>query len=304
MKFKKVPSITIVMLLLTSFLTPFKTIANTVYPHTNEIMMGNTERTKETLHFRNDSKKDVLLSPVIYSYDPQTVEIIEDGGYIFTRADREIFRVKPEETLELKYEVVPTEGMSPGTYFNLIILEKQPEETFVAGRNPIGAVDNIGHLVVLHITDPENDIRGISTDFARIGLEVVEKGVPFIRPTKIRYTYQNKTNYVLNPMGEIQIYNKRGSYPPIYLKINEEEEKLYPKGFMEEEYEIDNYHISDLFSKRIIIGRFYNGIDENLILEEVTIEPNYTLLGSLGFLIIAIIILLKLVFSKSSKKKD
>lgn len=301
MKFKTI-LFTIFSLLL--FLSvPSLVSANTLYPHTNELLISNQERTKETVYFRNDSKKDIYLTPVIYLFDPQTVEIKEREGHIFTRADREIFTVKPEETLELDYEVVPTEGMGPGTYFNLIVLEKQAEETFVTGFTPIGAVDNIAHLVVLHIADSDNDVRGISSDFALISIEVVKKGIPFIRPMLLRYTYQNTTNYVLNPMGEIQIYSERGSYPPISLKINSQEEKLYPKGFMEEEFSIDSYYISDLFSKRIVIGRFYNGIDDNLILQEVIIKPHYTLLVSFGVLLIAIMLLLKLLFSKKEKRK-
>lgn len=302
MKFKYILLTTLFLLLFWGFLEPPKTLANTLYPHTKEVLIGSDERTREILHFRNDTRKKALITPVIYSYDPQTLEISKEDGFIFTRADKEIFPVKPGETLQIEYEIVPFGNMNPGTYFNVIVLEKQPEETFVAETNPVGSVDNIAHLVVMHIVDPGEDVRGITSEFARVGIEILEKGIPFIRPTKLRYTYQNITGYVLNPMGEIQIYNERGKQPPVYLKINSEEKKLYPQGLMEEEFEISNNHIADLYSKRVVIGRFYNGIDENLILKEIIIEPNYVLFASLALSIIATIILLKLIFSKKKKE--
>jgi hypothetical protein len=304
MKFKITFVLTISLLSFFSFFFPSTAFANTLFPHTNELLISNQERTKETLSFKNDSLKEVLITPVIYSYDPQTIELTQTDGFIFTRADKEIFTVKSKETLELEYEVVPTEGMRPGTYFNLIKLEKQAEDTFVDETSPVGAVDSLSHLVVLHITDPDSaDVYGITSEFAKIDLEVTERGIPFIKPTIIRYTYQNATDYVLNPMGEIQVYSEPGHYPPTYLKINKEQEKLYPGGLIEEEFEIDQYHISDLYSNRVIIGRFYNGVDENLIIQEQLIEVNSLLWIIGGISIIAVIILLKVFFSKKSVKK-
>jgi hypothetical protein len=268
------------------------------------LLITNQERTKETLSFTNDSTKEVLITPVIYSYDPQTIEMDQNEGYFFLRTDKEIFAVKPRETLKLDYEVVPTENMRPGTYFNLIVLQKESEDIFVEQTNPIGAVDSLAHLVALHIADPDSAVYGITSEFAKISIEILEEGIPFFKPTVIKYTYENITDYVLNPMGEIQVYSEKGNYPPMYLKINKEQEKLYPGGLLEEEFEIDQYHISNLYSNRIIIGRFYNGIDENLIIKEMVLEPNYSLLAGAGVLILSIIVLLKVMFSKKSKENN
>ncbi len=281
-----------------------KTEANTLYPHTKELLITNQERTKEIVFFTNNSLKDMLVTPVIYSYDPQTLELTDDDGFIFTRADKEIFTVKPKETVELEYEIVPISNMKPGTYFNLLVLEKQFEDTFLTETNPLGATDSLAHLVVLHIADSEADVYGITSEFAKIDIQIIEKGIPFIRPTVIKYTYQNVTNYVLNPMGEIQIYSEQGNYPPIYKKINWEQKKLYPGGLLEEEFEINRFHFSDLYSNRIIIGRFYNGIDENLLVKEIILEPNYIPLIIGGVIIFSLIFLLKAMFSKKDKRKS
>ena len=303
MRFKTV-FLTVLFLLMVNSLQHKEVFAGIIYPYKNEILISNEERTKGSVYFENDSKKDVLITPIVHSYDPETLEMTNSNGIIFTRADKEIFKAKPKEILEIEYEVVPITNMKPGTYFNLIVLERQMEDTFVTETSPVGTVESLSQLVVLHIVDSESDIYGISSKFATIDIQVIEKGVPFMSPTTIKYSYKNDTNYVLNPMGEIQLYSKRGDYPPIYLKINEKQQRLYPQGLLEEEFEIDDYHISDFFSEKIVVGRFYNGIDENIIVEEVIIQPNYTVLLLIGLGLVLTVIFLKVLFSKKKPKKN
>ena len=283
-----------------------KVLANTVYPYKIERIISNQERTKEIVSFRNDEKKDIYISPLVYSYNPQTLEITTTQSYIFVRADIDVFKVEPNEVLKLNYEIVPPLNIEPGTYFNLIVFRTEQEDPFIQQDNPIEITNNLSHLVVLHITDSESEVEGITTEFAQISLQIVEKGIPFIRPTRIKYIYQNITNYVLNPKGEIQIFSKKGKYVPIYLKINSKEEKLYPGGIIEEEFEIDRYDITDIYTQRAAIGRFYNGIDENVILKETTLEPNYTILVLGTAILIALIVLIKAIVQdrKRSKKKS
>lgn len=295
---------TICFVLLFSLPSFSKVSANAVFPYKKEVIISNQERTKETVSFRNDSKKDVFISPQVYSYNPQTLEITDTQSYIFTRVDMEIFKVKPDETLSLNYEIIPPTNIGPGTYFNLIVLQKKEDDVFLQQTNPIGVMDNLSHLVVLHIIESDAAVYGITSEFAQITLQVVENGIPFVRPTRIKYIYQNITNYVLSPEGEIQLFNRKGAYSPIYLKINEEEKKLYPGGIIEEEFEIDKYDFTDLFNTRTIVGRFYNGIDENLILKETNLDPNYSILLVALIFFLSLILLIKAVIQdkKNSKK--
>lgn len=289
--------------ILFGIVTPKAAYANTIAPPIAEYLLTTQERGESSVTFKNNSRKEIFLSPAVYSYDPQTLEMRKEDGFIFTRADKEIFSVRPTETFELPYEVVPDKDMRPGTYFNLIILETEEEKVFVAETNPIGAVENLAHLVVLHITDPERDVKGITSEFAKVEIEVIDKGIPFISPTVIKYTYENISNYVLNPMGEIQLYSTKGRFTPEYIKINKDQQKLYPGGLMEEEFEIQKDHISNLFTQRMILGRFYNGIDENLIIKEVVIQPNFELFIAIALLIAALIALVKVVLDKKKKPK-
>lgn len=282
------------------FFHPFlnKAHANKVFPYKTEIIISNQERTKESFSFKNESTKDIKITPIPYSFDSKNVQIIENGE-IFVRTDREIFTVKPEESIQLDFEIVPPNNMEPGTYFNLILLEKQEEDVFLPEFSPLGVVDTLSHLVVLHIADPDSSVFGISTEFAQISLNIQQKGIPFIRPLKLKYSYQNITNYVLTPMGELQIFNEDSKYEPVYIKINQEEKKLYPGDIKEEEFEVNLTNIVDLFVVKKVIGRFYNGIDENFVSLEVRQEPNYTLPLFTG----AILLLTVLLFKSFKKRK-
>jgi len=257
----------------------------------------------ESVFLRNENRKDIYITPLVYSFNPQTLQITDNKSYIFVRTDKDEFKVRPDETFELKYEIVPTESFPNGTYFNIIMLQTQHEDSILNQTNPISLSDSLSQLVVLHVTD--GDVKGITNEFANVSLEIVDNGIPFIRPTKIKYVYQNITNYVLEPTGEIQVYNKKGSYAPEYIKINKDEEKLYPGGVMEEEFEIEKYALTDVFNERTIVGRFYNGIDENFIIKEIQQETSYMFLGSSLVIVVSLIFLLKSIIKEKifSKKK-
>jgi len=304
MDIKSAPRKTIYLFLCTILLvlaTPNQIYANSITPPVSEYLLTTQERREGTVIFKNDSRKEIFLSPVVYSYDPQTLQMSKEDGFIFTRADKEIFPVRPKETFKLTYEVVPDRDMRPGTYFNLIILEEEVEKVFVAETNPVGTVENLAHLVVLHIADADKDVKGITSEFAKVQIEVIDKGIPFISPTVIKYTYENISNYVLNPMGEIQLYSTKGRFTPEYIKINKDQQKLYPGGLMEEEFTIQKDHISNLYTQRVVLGRFYNGIDENLIIKEVVIQPNFELFIALAILIVATITLVKVILDNKKK---
>ena len=189
-------------------------------------------------------------------YDAKNQELIDTETYIFVKTDKEIFNVKAHESLTLSYEIIPPDNILPGTYFNIIILQTQSEESFIQGENPIGLLGNISQLVIINVVDSESQVKGISTEFAQISIEIVNKGIPFIKPTIIKYTMQNTSNYVLNPVGEIQIFNQKGKYEPLYIKINSNEIKLYPKDKLEQEFTVKDWNISDIFNPREIVGRF------------------------------------------------
>lgn len=302
-----IKSLGVTISLLFFLILPFSTVhaSMTVTPFKEEILISPQEKIRKTITLKNNGKDIIKVSPVVFSYNPQTQTLIDTENYIFVRTDREIFTIKPKETLTLSYEIVPPSNIKPGTYFNLIVLKKEEDALKDISKNPVGAIDSLSHLVIMHVKDEENSVLGITSDFALTTISIEENGIPFIRPTKIKYVYQNISNYVLEPQGEIQIYNNKGNYAPKYIKINEEKEKLYPGGTIEKVIDIKEIHIADILNGRSIVGRFYNGIDEGFKIVELKQEPNYIFISvsciSLGILII---LLKSLLFDRKKVRKN
>lgn len=262
------------------FLFPLTFVnANSLSPAITQTMLSSGDTFDSKILFTNTTNKEVYILPTVVGYNPKTSSILVKDTYLFVKTDTETFKVEPGATISLSYKISVPSNLPLGTYFNLIILKQTNDAGFINSQNSVGAVDNLSHLVVLHVVQ-QGDVKGITSEFAQISMEIVERGIPFIKDTKVKYIYQNITNYVLIPDGEIQIYNNKGKYTPEYYKINKDQQKLYPNDIIEEIIVIDKWNISDLIYPRTILGLFYNGIDENSISKEIQQNSSYFFLLS------------------------
>ncbi len=253
--------------------------------------------------FKNESPDEVTIKPYVSAYDSKLLQLISDEKSIFIDMDVETYKVQPGETLTLAYEITPPANLPLGTYFNLIVLQKIMPSTYLSTENTTGTIDSLSQLVAIHILEQsETGVLGIKADFASITMDVLDKGIPFLKPTVVKYTYQNTTNYVLDPKGEIQVFDGKSTYSPIYKQINGENKKLYPKDTIEETLSISDWHLSDLLFGRKIVGYFYNGIDENSITSGPVTTSYYAYLGILGGIVILIGVLIKAIASDNKKK--
>lgn len=248
--------------------------ANSLSPAISQYVESSGDTVNSEIFFTNITNKEVYILPTVVGYDPKTSSIITEDAYLFVKTDIDTFKVEPDSTLTLNYQVVVASNLALGTYFNLIILKQTNDAGFITSENSVGAIDNLSHLVVLHVVE-QGDVKGITSEFAQVSMEIVDRGIPFIKNTKVKYIYQNITNYVLVPDGEIQVYNNKGKYMPKYYKINQERQKLYPNDIIEETINIDQWHISDLIYPRTVLGLFYNGIDENSTSKEIQQSSSY-----------------------------
>jgi len=262
------------------FLLPLTSVsANSLAPAINQSMLSSGDTIDSKILFTNTTNKEVYILPNVVGYNPKTSSIVTEDTYLFVKTDIDTFKVEPNATISLSYKIIVPSNLPLGTYFNLIILKQTNDSGFITSENSVGAVDNLSHLVVLHVVE-QGDVKGISSEFAQISMEIIDRGIPFIKNTKVKYIYQNITNYVLIPDGEIQIYNNKGKYIPKYYKINQERQKLYPNDIIEETIVIDQWHISDLIYPRTVLGLFYNGIDENSVTKEIQQSSSYFFLVS------------------------
>lgn len=270
--------------LLISFLPIAKTFAYiTVSPSQNTITTKENTTTKKRITFKNGENTSITITPKVFSYDPREEKISSNEKEIFVKIDEKEQTVKTGETVTLEYEIVPTETIPQGTHLNLIILQNNNQQN-TEKNNQVGISANISHLVVLNKLGEDS----FPKNFAYINMEIVDIGIPFIKPTKIKYTLHNTTDFVIIPAGEIQIFNQKGGYQPIYLQINNIAKKLYPNESMTETFEIKEWHIQDLLFSRNIVGFFYNGINDTP--QQMTIQQDINYIAILSIITTAIII--------------
>lgn len=274
------------------------TYASSLTPAINEIKLAQGQRVLSSVTFGNSEDTDIELVIAAYGYDPQTEDIIEDSKDLFIKADTDTFTVKAKSEREIPYEIFPVNNQEKGTYFNIVVLSP------VQGDKDISISKGISQLVVLHIIDPQEEVLGATTEDFSTKIEVLNKGIPFLKPLKLKYAVVNNSNYVLNPTGRIEILNKRSNYKPEYVYINREREKLYPREVLEKTVTIDSWHISDIFSERVAKGSISNGLDSNTKQSEVYIGSYvYEVMGGL-VLLIGIFILTKSLKEDIKKKKN
>lgn len=283
------------ILLYTFFGIPYS-FANSISPSITEVKLPQGQRSISSVKYENQEEKDIEISLKVYEYNPKMDEIYPESKNIFLKVDTDTTVVKANTTSEIKYEIVPLSNQDLGTYFNILVISQ------VHGEQNVYINKGISQLVILHIVDQYDDVKGITTEDFRANIEVVSKGIPFLTPLELKYTIYNDSQYVIVPSGRIEVLNKKSDYKPEYIYINQEKGKVYPGELYKKEIEIDNWHISDLFSEKYALLSFTNGLDNIQKQTDVSIRP-YTIeiFGILGGIVL-ISLLVKSI--KEDKKKN
>jgi hypothetical protein len=303
MRLKSCLLITILCTLGITLLVPSHVYADSISPSIYEVILTPNSKTTGKVTFKNESTDIISITPTVSAYDPKTLQLITDEKTVFLKLDKETYTVQPQANLILNYEIIPPVNLKTGTYFNLIILQETNPQGYLNVKNPLGAVGNLSQLVTMHIVEEQTNVPlQITSDFAQVNMEITDAGIPFLKPMSIKYTYQNTTNYVLNPSGEIQVFDSKSSYSPEYYQINKTNKKLYPGDTIEETITVNKWHITDILFGRKIAGRFYNGIDQNTITKELSQNSYYAYLIILVVLVFLVIILLKSIQADRKKK--
>jgi hypothetical protein len=136
-----------------------------------------------------------------------------------------------------------------------------------------------------------------------MNIEVVSRGIPFIKPAILKLTFYNNSTYTLIPLGEIQVVKKSGDKEPEYIKVNIDRTSVYPEQSFEKEFEVKNWYLEDILSGKTAYIQIKNGIDDTVINSEIEI-PGFLneFLYILG--VSTILILLVQSIKKDSKPKQ
>lgn len=284
----------ILSVLLFSFVFSNTSSADTISPFINNVSLKTDERTWEYIKYTNegDTEKEILLKA--YGYNSETEEVDEDIPTLL-RVDTDTFTINAGESEDIAYEIVPPDNIEEGTYFNILILEPVSNTT----SSGITTSTSVSQIVRIDIYPEDSEDNKISTTPANISLEVVSKGIPWIKSAEIKYTYTNTSNYILQPKGEFQVFNEKQNTEPVYIKINEEEKLIYPGETLTETLKINKWNIYDLIYERTVLGRFYNGVDGEYQGEQTSIGSfkDEVLIGG------GIILFFFVIFGGSSKSK-
>jgi len=268
--------------------------ADTIEPFINTVDLQTDERTRESITYTSENgvEKEILLE--VHGYNINTEEIDEDVP-ILLRVDTDTFNILPGESKDIPYEVVLPENIEVGTYHNLLVLDpvNKTEDSIIT------TLHSLSQVVRINIYPAGSDSNLIPVTPADISLEVVTKGIPWIKASEIKYTYENTSNYILQPEGDLQVFNRKQNEEPIYLKINEEEKILNPGEKISETLKINTWNIYDLIQERVVLGRFYNGVDGQYQGEQISIESFKDEVVIVG----VVIVFLYIILSESSKSK-
>lgn len=282
-----------------SILNTNRILAYSISPAVNEIKITVGQSLTESFNFRNNSNEDITVDIKIAQYDTQTEIIQYNPDLKLIETFDQTYNIKLNSSKDISYSIKPPLNLPLGTYTYIIQTTEINNDVNLSRMTKVDISPSIAHLVVVHVIDPEGNVKGLTSDNTFVpSIEVVDKGIPFLKPLKIKLTISNSSNYILNPLGEIQVFNKKESYKPTYLKINTSEEKLYPSGTYTEEFSISNWHIQDLISDRKIVAEIYDGVGDNaqIIEEFVPSFRNITLIILFG--LISVLLLSKAVKTK------
>jgi hypothetical protein len=278
---------------------PQRTYAETISPSLTENTLVIGETSEHSLEFTNDNNYDIFITPKLYKYYPQSEYVLDLESYEkIVEIDNDYIKIPSYTTSTITFKIKAPEALEPATYYNLIIFEqigtKKEDST-------IGASEAISHLVKLNIVDDPN-LEKI-TDQYDINIEVVSRGIPFIKPAILKVTFYNNSSYTLTPIGEIQVVKKSGDKEPEYIKINTDRNPVFPEQSSEKEYEVQNWYLEDIISGKTAYMQIQNGIDDTVVNSEIEI-PGFLneFLYILG--VSTILILLIQSIKKDSKPKQ
>jgi hypothetical protein len=256
-----------ISLVLASFLFVSETFAESISPFYTEDKLISGSNKNYSLTLTNENDSDLFVTPKVYKYYPKSEYISELEPFEeFVKIGNDYIEIPSGSKKEINFQIVAPQSLEPGTYYNLIVFQQTGQT--VEEEKKIGASGAISHLVKLHLLADNTDRV---TDEYDVSLEVTDRGIPFLKPSKLKLTFFNNSPYTLIPKGEIQVVKRGGNKPPEYIKVNLDRVRAYPKDTVEFEYEVNNWYIEDIFFGKTAYIQIGNGIDDGVIGKEILI---------------------------------
>lgn len=258
-----------------------------------------------SIEFTSTDNKVIEINISVKSYDPQTETFLDTKPFIGISKSK--YSVKPNETVQIEYAVSIPQEQPQGSYFNVIAVEPIQNSLPKDGNVNVNISNGYGSLFALHIEDAQTNIDKVFIDQSDTQLIITKRGFPFLGKMEITYIYENKSNFVFRPQGEIRVLNKDGKQVVERIEINPESKAVYPNQKVEVKKSVNVWdNLDKVLETKIVTARTYNGFTENYLTNQVEVslkEPIF-LLGTVSVvaLLSIVVVAIKAIFGKKEKR--
>ena len=185
------------------------------------------------IYFTNTKEDDITLKISALPY--RTKDSTYNNPKLLVNPDLDKVTVKPSDTVSIGFTINVPSDTKFGSYLNTLLFEE--EYTSSKSDFNVGLKAGIGSVLRIDVTEANKSVRGIlDSNFRNKSIakvEVISKGIPYILPTKIKYTYENSSEYIFNPIGDIRFISADQRDPILAIHINKDETSIYPGDKLE-----------------------------------------------------------------------
>lgn len=242
----------------------------------------------DSVEYRNPTSKTVEVQVSISNYNKKTEEPeVQAGVEILVGVAKSNYTVRPNETIYIDYAVSINEISPKQTYYNLMTILPIEEDL----QNSDSKIQPYSHLFTIHVEDSESTYQNDFIELSDTKLVIEEIGIPYVTPTTIRYTYKNNSKYDFEPKGEIKIENDKRELIKSYL-INSKGLTILPNEEITVVKHIKLWEVDPkLLNVKSVRSVIYNEVEDNYLLNEVTINLSETILALVIILVITALII-------------
>lgn len=301
---KKIRSIVnilgIVLLLTTTAISPSQVSAHTLSPYKKDYVLYAGDELSDSFNFTNTSDERLDFNISVSAYNPQDGSFVDDEIFI-TPIEGNV-SIAAGEMVQIKYKLDVPAFHDEGSYFNIIVVE----ENIPQDESTVGFKTGFGMIAGIHIVDENGSIKGAFSDFSDILLSLVEKGLPYISPTVLKYRFQNNSPFVFMPDGEIRVFDTVTNERILKERLNTEDLKVFPSDFYETSFSFDVWNYQNMFHDLKVVTRTYNQFDNNYI-ENVALIPGFSYVPFLavgGGLVVLVLVVVTISKKKRTKRKS
>lgn len=287
------------VLILMVFLTlPLSSFAHLISPPVTDLFLSPGDIHLGEITFTNTSDKDIIVTPSVSVYDPQTQEYVQATPIVGISEEKVVISANSEE--DFTYTVSVPKDQPEGTYFNLVVIIPEAETSTDA---PLSIKAGYGSLIAIHVAGSDESVESLFFKRGTTELIVTEKGFPSISPTQFTYSYTNESDFAFKPEGEIRIVDSEGKQIEQKFDINTEQKTVYPGETLEQEFEVDIWSFDNILGAKDIVSRTYSGFGTNFVTNKTTISLLQPILILSVLIVVVVLTVVTMITIKAVKKR-